>query len=163
MLGMSFGGMDATRARLEQMGSKIRRQVMQKVANEAAKPVQEYMRSLRSKDQQDDNIPIVGGTLAKSIGRKSKGYASGLVAFVAVGPRRGFRQTVTQRKDYRTGKIRQVTPSKKAGQRFEDPVKIAHLVGKGRKGLFRMRTARATLAQVKAAVMQTLLDEVARL
>ena len=62
------------------------------------------------------------GLLRKSIGRKVKVYRTSGVAVAMVGPRIGFRTTVTRKK----GKLRP-TPT------ISDPVKYAHLVERGTK------------------------------
>lgn len=150
-----------TQARLNQMSSKIRRRVMQKVANECSKPILTLVKGMTSTQQGTDNIPIVTGTMAKSLGKRAKGYAAGSVAFVAVGPKRGFKQTVTEYKDYRTGQMRKWKQGQpKKGPRVQVPSKYAHLVGKGRSGRWKAKAASATKAQVRSIAKTVLTEEV---
>lgn len=142
-----------TRLRLEQFRSQIRRRVLLKVGNQAAKLL---LAEVKAADK-----PVVSGLLQKSFKKKVKAYAGSNVVFIAVGPVSKL-HTVTEYKDYRTGRMRKWKAGQpRKGPKMANPAKYAHLAGKGRKSTFIQRTRARVADQIRTLIRDTLAAEVA--
>lgn len=147
----------AIAAKLRSLSGKVRRQVLQTIGNEAAKPLIEALKS--------ESIPEVSGTLEKSLGKKVKVYSVKCVVFVAVGPK--SKTVVVDPHEYyvlaesRKGITRNRIGPRGFGQtKTLNPAHYAHLAGPGRRGTFVPNVRRRMAGKVRQVIAETLRREV---
>lgn len=116
-------GVEQVVARLGNVSKAVRNKILRKAINAATGPVYKAARAnAKNVVNQAASNDAVGqvmkstGTLAKSIGRKVKIYRQSGVAVGIVGPRTGFKRTVTL---------------KSGRELVVDPIKYSHLVEYG--------------------------------
>lgn len=109
----------ALQAKLLTLGPRVERKVVGAAVTRAMGPVRNEARRILRKSK-------VTGTLAKSIGNKTKRYQSGVVVGM-VGPRRGF--TIEIQPPRPDG----LSPKAELRMRKHDPTKIFHLIEFGTK------------------------------
>jgi HK97 gp10 family phage protein len=104
-------GLEDTMKRMGRLKQSARGRIQRKAMNQATQPITRAVKA---------NAPKGLGNLKRSIGRKVQTYRSRMVTVGIVGPRKGYGKDVVTH----GGKTRRV-----------DPVKYAHIVEKGRKGV----------------------------
>lgn len=154
MIGMQWdlAAIQLTKARFEQFRSALRRRIMLKVGNAAAKPI---LKELKAESFHDNT-----GTLRKNLGSKVKAYSD--IVFVAAGPK-NTKLAATSYRDYRTGQMRAWQRGGPARPRYQNPARYAHLAGPGRKGIFVTRVQDRMKSQTVATISRVLTDEVAKI
>ncbi len=116
--GMTLFGDKALERKLKQLPDDIFRKTTRKAAAMSMTPVAKEARQ-RARAVADT------GTLARSIGKRTKTYRRSGVVVTIVGPRKGFRELVGTRLNPFTRAFRTGEATRKV---FRDPLKYAHLV-----------------------------------
>lgn len=101
------------------LSSKMQKVILRESGNKSSRVI---------KDAVVANVPIVSGTLKRSMGVKQKTYSGGAVVN-AIGPRSDFQNWVTDGR--RTVSFLKIVTNPKA--RLQKPVKYSHLVHEGTK------------------------------
>lgn len=158
MIGMDFDtlAMQVTELRLRGLGSQLRRRILLKVGNAAAKPLVKAIKA--------EPVPEVSGTLAKEVGKKVKAYAAGNVVFVVAGSK-SKKVTVDAYEYYRKqgrNSSRRQLGARKVRLKTLNPAHYAHLAGPGRKSDLIPRVRKKAKQETLDTIRRVLIEEVAK-